>query len=85
MILQAKVKVDIAEHGRLFRRVFNHAVLEGVAARVVDLESASLISEELRFGAGEKCVDAVGRELGAIALSSAGDEADGDSGGGGVR
>ena len=66
-------------------RVLDHAVLERVAARVVDLESASLGCEELRFGSREECVDAIGRQFGAVAISCAGYETDGHSGGGGAR
>lgn len=67
------MKVDIANHGRLFRvRVFDHAVFEGVAARVVDLEGASLVCEELRFGTREERVVLVRREFGAVAFSGAG-------------
>lgn len=86
MVLQAEVEVDVTIHGRLFRvLVLDHAVLERVAARVVDLERASLACEELRFGSRQECVDAVGREFGAVALGGAGEKADRHSRRGGAR
>lgn len=72
-------------HGRLFRAgVFDDAVLKRVAARVVDLESTSLIGKKLGFGARQEGIHGIWGELGAVALSGPGHEADGDARGGGV-